>query len=122
MAGPSFDQIFLEHVPGLRRPAGFVNMTCDARVDSFETSSQCLSYSYETREVESFTPGDLITEHVPQLPDLSPLDTYTKLFEGFAPGMTVDDATRQLMLRRSVLDSSLAELARLRGLVSVAQR
>jgi hypothetical protein len=121
--GPSFDQIFLEHVPGLRRPGlGFVNMTCDARVDSFETSSQCLSYSYETREIESSTPGGFITEHIPQLPDLSPLDTYTKLFESFAPGMTVDDATRELLLRRSVLDSSLSELGRLRALAPAAER
>ena len=42
--GPSFDQVFLKNVPDLKRPGlGYVNSICDARVDSNETSTQCLS-------------------------------------------------------------------------------
>ena len=45
--GPSWDQIFLKKVPQLQTPGvGYVNAICDARVDSQETSTQCLSYDY----------------------------------------------------------------------------
>ena len=41
--GPSWDQILLKAVPGLARPGvGYANAICDARVDSLETSTQCL--------------------------------------------------------------------------------
>src|SRR5438445_4253250 len=65
--GPSFDQIFLKRVPGLKQPgAGFINTLCDARVDSLETSTQCLSYDYATRSIKAAVPaGANITEHQP---------------------------------------------------------
>jgi hypothetical protein len=56
--GPSWDQIFLKTVPSLfTSGAGYANAICDARVDSFETSTQCLSYGYSTRSVAAATGG-----------------------------------------------------------------
>jgi hypothetical protein len=121
--GPSFDQIFLKNVPELASAHGYVNAIGDARVDSHETSSQCLSYGYETREIESARPGGLITEHVPLMPETSPFALYTKLFSGFVPGSGDAGAMlRALKLRKSVLDSSLRELERLRTLAPASER
>ena len=118
--GPSFDQIFLRHVPELAQSGvGFANAICDARVDSQEISTQCLSYGYDTRSIESANPGGLITEHVPLMPALSPYDLYVRLFGAFAPDATL---SRELRLRKSVLDSALRELTRLRELAPSSQR
>src|SRR5262245_54221383 len=85
--GPSWDQIFLKNVPALQRSgAGYVNAICDERVDSFETSTRCLSYGYTTQQVAAARGGDAngnITENVPLLPVLSPLQLYMNLFAGF---------------------------------------
>jgi hypothetical protein len=122
--GPSFDQIFLNHVPALKRLGpGYANVICDARVDSFETSAQCLSYSYATRSVPSArTPGTDLTENVPLMPMLSPLLAYQQLFGGFS-GTTLDAQRMQslLLARKSVLDHSLRELARLRTLAPASE-
>jgi hypothetical protein len=116
--GPSFDQIFLSKVPALyREGVGYANAICDARVDSNETSTQCLSYSYTTRSIASARPGGQITEYTPLLPQLSPVQLYTKLFSTFMPGGDTDQnqaaALRALRLRKSVLDFSLDELTEL---------
>jgi hypothetical protein len=123
--GPSFDQIFLKNVPQLQRPGvGYVNAICDARVDSFETSAQCLSYSYTTRSVQD-TKGGSITESVPLLPHLRPADTYAKLFSGFMPGGSSDpNATkllRALQARKSALDFSLDELKKIKTLAPASE-
>ena len=66
--GPSFDQVFLKNVPALGRDGvGYANAICDARVDSNETSTRCLSYGYATRSIPSASPGGDITEHTPLL-------------------------------------------------------
>ena len=128
--GPSWDQIFLKNVPGLaRRDAngtiigpGFVNAICDSRVMSYETSARCLSYGYERREVTSALPGGPITENVPLLPELSPAQLFARLFSGFMPGGNPEAALRALRMRKSVLDSALRELERLKTLAPVSER
>lgn len=125
--GPSFDQIFLKNVPGLARPgAGYVNAICDARVDSNEISTRCLSYSYQTGQAPSAAQaGGTITEHLPLLPTLKPADLYAELFASFMPGGATPDNQRAalmaLQLRKSVLDSALTELARLKRLAPASE-
>jgi hypothetical protein len=124
--GPSFDQVFLKNVPDLKRPGlGYVNSICDARVDSNETSTQCLSYAYETRQIESANPGGVITEYTPLLPQLSPAKQYAALFAGFMPGGATpsnqEEALRALQLRKSVLDYALGELGKLKQLAPAAE-
>jgi hypothetical protein len=117
--GPSFDQVFLKHVPSLSRPIKDVNAICDARVSSNETSSQCLAYSYDTRMIPAAA-GGMLTEHIPILPTLAPAALYAKLFAGFLPGGATPEnqqaALRALRLRKSVLDYALGELKRLKAL------
>ena len=120
--GPSFDQVFLRRVPELQRPGnGYCNVICDARVDSFETSAQCLSYSYTQRSIQAASGGTII-ENVPLLPILPPTMAYAQLFGGFS-GTPVDSARIRNLLRarRSVLDHSLRELARLRTLAPASE-
>src|SRR5690606_8686655 len=127
--GPSWDQILLRHIPELQRPgAGYVNAICDARVDSLETSTQCLSYGYTTRSIVSERPqsGGMITENIPLLPTLSPIQLYSNLFSGFMPGGdtpgNVEALRRSLVARKSVLDYASAELGRLRTLAPSSER
>jgi Protein of unknown function (DUF1552) len=124
--GPSFDQVFLQNVPGLKRLGlGYVNSICDARVDSNETSTQCLSYAYATRQIESANPGGTITEYTPLLPQLSPAKQYAALFSNFMPGGATppnqQEALRALQLRKSVLDYALGELAKLKQLAPASE-
>ena len=130
--GPSWDQILLKNVPALsRRNAqgtiigkGYYNTICDRRVDSYETSTRCLSYSYEQQTINSARPGGSIRENKPLLPEMSPLTAYKDLFSGFLPGATITDreALRLLKLRKSVLDYSLRELDRLKTLGPASER
>lgn len=125
--GPSFDQIFLKHVPGLSRadaPVRFVNAIGDARVDSQETSAACLSYGYETRSVKSVQ-GPNVNEHLPLLPELSPAKLYAQTFAGFMPGGATppnqQELLRALQLRKSVLDYALGELGRIKQLAPASE-
>lgn len=124
--GPSFDQVFLKNVPDMKQPGvGYINSICDTRVDSNETSTQCLSYAYETRQIESMTPGGMITEYTPLLPKLSPAQQYANLFASFMPGGATpanqEEALRALQLRKSVLDYALGELGKLKQLAPAAE-
>lgn len=124
--GPSFDQIFLERVPDLKRPGvGYANAICDARVDSNETSTQCLSYGYTERSINSATPGGNIMEHTPLLPELSPSKLYANLFSNFMPGGNTGAnqaaALKALRLKRSVLDFSMSELNKVKTLAPGAE-
>ncbi len=106
--------------------AGYANAICDARVDSFETSTQCLSYGYSTRSVAAATggTGGQVTENTPLLPTLSPLKLFTNLFSGVMPGGGTgnpNDVAKMLKARRSVLDYSMSELARMRTLAPGAE-
>ncbi len=125
--GPSFDQVFLNNVPELARDGvGYANAICDARVDSNETSTQCLSYSYTTRSISSARPGGNINEFTPLLPQLSPAQLYAGLFSSFMPGGATDAnreaAIRALKMRKSVLDYSLTELSALEKLAPASER
>lgn len=130
--GPSWDQILLRHDPNLTRRndagtiigQGYYNTICDKRVDSYETSTRCLSYGYETRLIKSARPGGTIGEHRPLLPQLSPLSAYKDVFSGLVPGgaMTDGEALRLLKLRKSVLDYSLREMNRLQTLGPASER
>jgi len=125
--GPSFDQIFLKHSPLLRQPgAGFVTALADARVESNETSTVCLSYSYQQRSISAANPmGGTLVENVPILPVLAPERLYASLFSSLVPGANGNEKTnaalRALKLKKSVLDSSLRELARLKTLAPASE-
>ena len=41
---------------------GYYNSICDSRIDSYETSTRCLSYSYEKQSIASARPGGMIME------------------------------------------------------------
>lgn len=132
--GPSFDQIFLKHVPNLKQSgAGYINTLADARVDSLETSTQCLSYGegipgtpdYRTRSIKAANTSGNITEYTPNLPELSPANAYAKLFSNFIPGGSTagnnDAAIKALKARKSVLDHALRELAALKALAPASE-
>jgi hypothetical protein len=123
--GPSFDQIFLHDSPALQRTGlGYANSICDSRVDYLEIAPRCLSYSYATQPV--MTPGAGVQmENVPLIPTLSPLNQYLNLFSGFIPGGSTAGnqflLLRTLRERKSVLDLSLRQIARLRALAPAAE-
>ncbi len=124
--GPSFDQIFLQNIPALQTPgAGYANAICDARVDSNETSTQCLSYSYTSRSIQSANPGGNINEYTPLLPELSPAKLYANLFSNFMPGGATEAnqeaALKAVRMKQSVLDFSIAELNQLKTLVPASE-
>jgi hypothetical protein len=132
--GPSWDQILLEEVKDdaatgaikLKQPGiGYANAICDARIDSQETSTRCLSYGYQTQQIQSANPGGMITEHVPLLPELKPAQLFTKLFSGFMPGGAtpgnMEAANKALWERKSVLDYCLRELEQLKTLAPAAE-
>jgi hypothetical protein len=131
--GPSWDQIFLKNVPALaRRNAdgtvigrGSYNSICDSRIDSYETSTRCLSYGYTKVSITSAVPGGTIQQNEPRPPTLSPLTAYNDLFSGFTPGgggMPDMTALRLLKHRKSMLDHSLRELNRLYTLAPTSER
>jgi hypothetical protein len=132
--GPSWDQILLEEVVddassgavSLKRPGiGYANAICDERIDSQETSTRCLSYGYQTQQIQSVNPGGMITENVPLLPELGPAQLYMKLFTGFMPGGSTPEnmeaARRALQGRKSVLDHCLRELDHLKSVAPAAE-
>jgi hypothetical protein len=123
--GPSFDQIFLRHVPELQRSGvGYVNAICDARVDSFETSTQCLSYGYQRQTIAAAN-GGTVTGNLPLMPTLRPLDLYHALFAGFLPGGASEPdperLRRNLRARKSVLDHSLRQLNRIKRMAPASE-
>jgi hypothetical protein len=126
--GPSFDQVLLKLVPGLKTPGkGYANAICDSRVDLSEISTQCISYGYATQNVNQVLPtATTAIENVPLLPTLNPVELYSSLFSGFMPGGTttgnIDKLRRALMARKRVLDFSLDEIKKVRTLAPSADR
>jgi hypothetical protein len=133
--GPSWDQILLKHAPGLSKKdasgtiigRGYYNTICDSRIDSFETSTRCLSYGYRKVSIMAArAAGNATTlmENEPLRPTLAPLTTFNDLFSGFVPGgmMTDTTALRILKHKRSVLDYSLKEINRLNTLAPANER
>ncbi len=116
-----------KNVPDLQRPGtGYANAICDARVDSLETSTQCLSYDYATRSIQSARPGGMITENIPLLPTLSPVQLYMNLFSGFMPGgdtpANQEALLRALRARKSVLDFARGQLSTLQTLAPGSEK
>jgi hypothetical protein len=123
--GPSWDQILLKHCPDLTTTGrGYYNVICDSRVDSYETSTRCLSYSYTKAMIASASGGGMISENSPLRPTLSPLTAYNDLFDSFNPGGggTDEDALRRLKQEKSVLDNSLRELQALYDMAPANER
>jgi hypothetical protein len=111
--GPSWDQILLKHCPELVTTGrGYYNVICDARVDSYETSTRCLSYGYTKQSIQAANTNGNISENAPLRPTLSPVTAYNDLFSNFTPGGggTDMDALRRLKQQKSVLDNSKREL------------
>lgn len=124
--GPSWDQILLKNVPELKTTGrGYYNVICDSRVDSYETSTRCLSYGYTKQQIAAANTSGQIMENEPLRPILSPITAYNDLFSGFTPGgaaMTDPTALRLLKQRKSVLDHSLRELQRLESLAPANEK
>lgn len=131
--GPSWDQILLERVIDdastgaikLKQPGiGYANAICDARIDSQETSTRCLSYGFQTQSIAAASGGN-VTENVPLLPELKPAQLFTKLFAGFMPGgatpANMETANKALYARKSVLDYCLRELDHLKSVAPAAE-
>jgi len=141
--GGSFDQMLLKNVPALQRPGlGYANSIADSRTDFGEISTQCLSYSTESRDVVGYNGATGGKESIPLMPVLSPLGQYVNLFSSFIPGTggtgggaggtggaggsashPVADATlKKLIGRRSVLDFAIEELNRARAIAPARAR
>jgi len=126
--GPSWDQILLAKTEALKtKGRGYYNVICDSRVDSYETSTRCLSYGYTKQQIAASNGGSggMLSENTPLRPTLSPITAYNDLFQGFTPGgggMTDQNALRLLKQRKSVLDHSLRELERLKTLAPANER
>lgn len=124
--GPSWDQILLNHCEELKTTGrGYYNVICDSRVDSYETSTRCLSYGYTKQSIQSASGGGMISENAPLRPTLSPLTAYNDLFSNFMPGSgggTDEDALRRLKQEKSVLDNSLRELQALYDMAPANER
>jgi hypothetical protein len=125
--GPSWDQILLKHCPELSTTGrGYYNVICDARVDSYETSTRCLSYGYTKQTVAAASGGSggMLSENTPLRPTLSPLTAFNDLFSEFMPGGggTDADALRRLKQGKSVLDNSLRELQALWDMAPANER
>ena len=104
-AGPSVDQRFLSLSPVLKgAPIASLQVSCDDRVDVGELSTRRLSYSGPA---------------APMAPYLVPHLTYERVFSGVmaGTGSANDEALRRArMLKKSVLDFSLRDLAKMRAL------
>ncbi len=127
--GPSWDQIFLKNVPELYRAAsgaGYANAICDARIDSYETSTQCLSYGYGTRSVAAAQGGSggMVTENIPLMPTLSPFTFYNNVLGSVMGGTGGNQrCDRDAPVRaRACSITRTNQLTRLRGLAPGSER
>lgn len=123
--GPSLDQLLLAKSTELSStPFQSLQALCDDRIDAQEISTRTLSYSMATQAVNTVAGSDV--ENIPVRPTLRPLDLYTRVFgtmmpNGNTPG-NQDALTASLAARKSALDFSVRELARLRTLAPASQR
>lgn len=106
--GPSVDQLFLRQSPDLQgSPIASLQLSCDNRADTPEVSTRHMSYS---------------GVRAPMKPYYQPRDAYERLFGAMAGSGADDTALRQARLeKKSVLDFSLKDLARLRAIVPRSQ-
>jgi hypothetical protein len=110
-AGPSIDQILLKGSPSLQGPPiASLQVSCDDRVDVGEISTRRLSYSGVAAPLEPYL--------VPHL-------TYQRVFGTMvmgAPNASADALAKARMLKKSVLDFGLSDLAKLRTLAPSSER
>jgi hypothetical protein len=122
--GPSWDQILLNHCEELKTMGrGYYNVICDSRVDSYETSTRCLSYGY-AKQMIAKAGGGMVNENTPLRPTLSPLTAYNDLFSDFQPGGggTDEEALQRLKQEKSVLDHTLREQQALYNMAPANER
>ncbi len=120
--GPSIEQLLLSQVTSLSgAPIQSLQASCDDRIDHQEISTRCISYSTQRRAIQAVQgPGE---ENIPLRPTLKPLDLYTRVFGAMMPGGVDPEAlAKNLRAKKSVLDFSLRELARLRLLAPASQK
>jgi hypothetical protein len=110
-AGPSIDQILLKGSPSLQgTPIASLQVSCDDRVDVAEVSTRRLSYSGVA---------------APMDPYLVPHLTYQRVFGTMVMGgadASADAIAKARMLKKSVLDFGLSDLAKLRTLGPSSER
>lgn len=109
--GPSVDQLFLHDSASLQgTPIASLQVSCDDRVDVGEVSTRRLSYSGPSAPLDPYL--------VPHL-------TYERVFGSLMPGggSAAEAALRRArMLKKSVLDFGLRDLARMRALAPSSER
>ncbi|HEX6245172.1 MAG TPA: DUF1552 domain-containing protein [Polyangiales bacterium] len=105
--GPSVDQLFVKQSKDLQGPPiASLQLSCDNRADTPEVSTRHMSYS---------------GARAPMKPYYQPRDAYMRMF-GEMAGTGNSAALMQARLeKKSVLDFSLRDLARLRKLVPASQ-
>jgi hypothetical protein len=110
-AGPSIDQRLLKGSTSLQgTPIASLQVSCDDRVDVGEISTRRLSYSGVAAPLEPYL--------VPHL-------TYQRVFGTMmagAPAASADALAKARMLKKSVLDFGLRDLAKLRELAPSSER
>jgi hypothetical protein len=109
-AAMSVDQRLLQEATSLQgTPIASLQVSCDDRVDVAEMSTRRLSYS---------GPGQ------PMTPYLVPTETYQRVFGTLMGGGAMGNADalmRARLLKKSVLDFGLRDLAKLRTLAPIAE-
>jgi hypothetical protein len=114
--GPSVDQLLLAKSAALQgAPIKSLQALCDDRIDFQEISTRCISYDYARKSVQTVQGGNQ-QENTPMRPTLKPYDLYRRVFENVMPGGGDPALAAARMAKKSVLDFSLRELARLRTL------
>jgi hypothetical protein len=114
--GPSVDQLLLAKSMALQgAPIKSLQALCDDRIDFQEISTRCLSYDYTRKSVQTVQGGNQ-QENTPMRPTLKPYDLYQRVFANVMPGGGDPALLAARAAKKSVLDFSLRELARLRTL------
>jgi len=120
--GPSVDQLLLSKSAALQgAPIKSLQACCDDRIDFQEISTRCLSYDYARKSVGT-TQGGTQQENTPMRPTLKPYDLYERVFANVMPGGGDPSLVAARAAKKSVLDFSLRELARLRTLAPSTSR
>jgi hypothetical protein len=106
--GPSVDQLWVKQSKELQgTPIQSLQLSCDNRADTPEVSTRHMSYS---------------GARAPMKPYYQPRDAYERLFGQMAGAGATNQALQQARLeRKSVLDFSLKDLARLRAIAPKSQ-
>jgi hypothetical protein len=106
--GPSVDQLFVKQATALQgAPIESLQLSCDSRADTPEVSTRHMSYS---------------AARTPMRPYYQPLEAYQRVFGTLMPGGNGDELAVARAQKRSVLDFSRRDLARMRTLAPASGR